>query len=249
MQDDPFLHPVLTVHISVMKRLKLTSELFYCAHKLVDTSPDSAVTWFAAGTYYLLVENFEHARQYFKYVFFFVCVTRLLLCCNACVPYVFTLVCLYRGSLSAHTTSSSRTSSTSASVSSTVLLRVCVTRLLLCCYTCVFDEVPPSFVCFYQCSPSVSSASSSNEHAFLISSASSFLSSFFMGETCMLCTYVCVCRFYLACIFPRVRILSKVTISCHFWLFMLQTLLFGCRCLFFAIQQDLCLKPVCFMDI
>ena len=146
MQDDPFLHPVLTVHISVMKRLKLTSELFYCAHKLVDTSPDSAVTWFAAGTYYLLVENFEHARQYFKYVFFFVCVTRLLLCCNACVPYVVPLVCLYRGSLSAHTTSSSRTSSTAASILSTFFCvyasRVCfyvVTLVyLMSLHSCVF---------------------------------------------------------------------------------------------------------------
>ena len=63
---DPFQHPVLPVHICSMSRLNLHTELFALAHQLVEDYPHEAVSWFAVGCYYHLVQDFESARRYFS---------------------------------------------------------------------------------------------------------------------------------------------------------------------------------------
>ena len=55
----------MTVHLASMVDLRLNSELFYCAHRLVETDPDKAVSWFAVGCYYLLAQKFDTAQRYF----------------------------------------------------------------------------------------------------------------------------------------------------------------------------------------
>lgn len=41
-------------------------ELFYVAHKLVDLYPDQAVSWYAVGSYYDLIDKCDLARRYFS---------------------------------------------------------------------------------------------------------------------------------------------------------------------------------------
>ena len=36
-------------HISALVELRRKSELFYCAHKLVEAYPDRGLSWFAVG--------------------------------------------------------------------------------------------------------------------------------------------------------------------------------------------------------
>lgn len=45
--------------------LKMKSQLFYTAHQLVEAGPKQAVSWFAVGCYYHLLEKNELAQRYF----------------------------------------------------------------------------------------------------------------------------------------------------------------------------------------
>ena len=90
LAKDPFQHAVLPVHICSMTKLQvacppsppraitpsthpmrrtqaliapqLHSDLFALAHSLVEEDPQSAVSWFAVGCYYHMVNDFESAR-------------------------------------------------------------------------------------------------------------------------------------------------------------------------------------------
>lgn len=44
--------------------LKDTNSLFYMAHKLVDLYPDEAISWYAVGCYYDLINKTEQGRRY-----------------------------------------------------------------------------------------------------------------------------------------------------------------------------------------
>jgi anaphase-promoting complex subunit 6 len=63
---DPYHHSILPVHVCSMVELEMKSELFYCAHQLVDAYPDRAITWFAVACYYFLIGKFDVAGRYFK---------------------------------------------------------------------------------------------------------------------------------------------------------------------------------------
>ena len=41
-------------------------ELYYIAHKLVSADPDSAISWYAVGSYYFLIKKYPQARKYFN---------------------------------------------------------------------------------------------------------------------------------------------------------------------------------------
>jgi anaphase-promoting complex subunit 6 len=41
-------------------------ELYYIAHKLVSANPDSAISWYAVGSYYFLIKKYPQARKYFQ---------------------------------------------------------------------------------------------------------------------------------------------------------------------------------------
>lgn len=50
-----------------MAELGLKTELYYCAHQLVEAHPKSAVSWFAVGCYYAAVRKNEAAQRYVCY--------------------------------------------------------------------------------------------------------------------------------------------------------------------------------------
>jgi anaphase-promoting complex subunit 6 len=55
----------LAVYVSSLVELEKTNELYYCAHKLVQRSPNLPISWYAIGSYYHLVGKFVHARRFF----------------------------------------------------------------------------------------------------------------------------------------------------------------------------------------
>ena len=92
-EQDPFEQSVLPVHICAMVHLHLHAalglepqdwhassgaahtwppfrgrhaDLFYLAHMLVEEYPQQAVSWFAVGSYYHLISDYESARRYFS---------------------------------------------------------------------------------------------------------------------------------------------------------------------------------------
>uniref|UniRef100_A0A6G1SG12 Cell division cycle protein 16 n=1 Tax=Aceria tosichella TaxID=561515 RepID=A0A6G1SG12_9ACAR len=54
----------LPVYISSLMEIDKPTQLFNIAHQLVDLYPESAVSWFAVGCYYLLINKVEPARRY-----------------------------------------------------------------------------------------------------------------------------------------------------------------------------------------
>jgi len=66
-EQDPYdTSYALLLHMSVMVEVGLKNELFYYAHRLVEREPQSAHSWYAVGCYYMLVNEFENARRYFR---------------------------------------------------------------------------------------------------------------------------------------------------------------------------------------
>ena len=62
-KDVHHLH-CLPVYISSLVEIDKPTQLFNIAHQLVDLYPESAVSWFAVGCYYLLINKIEPARRY-----------------------------------------------------------------------------------------------------------------------------------------------------------------------------------------
>lgn len=65
LDEDPFHHSCLPIHLACQVELKDTNGLFFKAHQLVDSYPEKPVSWFAVGCYYYLIGNNENARRYF----------------------------------------------------------------------------------------------------------------------------------------------------------------------------------------
>lgn len=64
LEKDLYHHECLPIHISCLFELKRTNQLFDLAHKLVDLYPEDAISWFAVGCYYLMVNKTDCARRY-----------------------------------------------------------------------------------------------------------------------------------------------------------------------------------------
>lgn len=64
LEKDLYHRECLPIHISCLFELKKTNQLFDLAHKLVDLYPESAISWFAVGCYYLMVNKTDCARRY-----------------------------------------------------------------------------------------------------------------------------------------------------------------------------------------
>ena len=62
---DPHNLSVLPLHVVCLYELSRKHQLFYLAHELVARYPNKPVTWYAVGTYYLLIDRSEEARRYF----------------------------------------------------------------------------------------------------------------------------------------------------------------------------------------
>ncbi|KAA0194859.1 Cell division cycle protein 16 [Fasciolopsis buskii] len=64
MRIDPYNLTCLPIHISVLKELDRSNELFRIAHKLMNVYPSNAISWFAVGCYYLCTQRNELARRH-----------------------------------------------------------------------------------------------------------------------------------------------------------------------------------------
>lgn len=64
LNKDPFHSHCLPIHVSCLMELKKSNILFFLAHKLVDLYPESAISWFSVGCYYLLINKTDAARRY-----------------------------------------------------------------------------------------------------------------------------------------------------------------------------------------
>ncbi len=62
---DPFYERCLPIYLSSLVELRLKTELYYLAHRLVEIQPKSAVAWFAVGCYYVAIHKNEAAQRYF----------------------------------------------------------------------------------------------------------------------------------------------------------------------------------------
>jgi len=62
---DPFYERCLPVYLSSLVELRLKTDLYYLAHRLVEIQPKSAVAWFAVGCYYVAIHKNEAAQRYF----------------------------------------------------------------------------------------------------------------------------------------------------------------------------------------
>ncbi|KAI0787967.1 TPR-like protein [Fomes fomentarius] len=57
----------MPLHIACMYHLEhLNSKLFLLAHELVDKEPESAISWYAVGMWYMCIKKFQEARTYFS---------------------------------------------------------------------------------------------------------------------------------------------------------------------------------------
>lgn len=65
IDDDPFYVEVVPMFCSILIELDKQGELYYLAHKLVSANPDSAIAWYAVGSYYFLIRKYPQARKYF----------------------------------------------------------------------------------------------------------------------------------------------------------------------------------------
>lgn len=65
-RQDALCEGAACVHICCLVDLRRASELFYYAHQLVDSRPRSALSWFAVGSYYLLIGKSDVAQRHFS---------------------------------------------------------------------------------------------------------------------------------------------------------------------------------------
>ncbi|CAH0552716.1 unnamed protein product [Brassicogethes aeneus] len=64
LKQDPYHDSCLPIHISCLVELKQSNKLFSLAHNLVDLYPNMAISWFAVGCYYYIIEKSDYARRY-----------------------------------------------------------------------------------------------------------------------------------------------------------------------------------------
>jgi len=56
--EDPYFVEIVPLHCSVLIELEKQGELYFLAHKLVNANPDSAISWYAVGSYYYLIKKY-----------------------------------------------------------------------------------------------------------------------------------------------------------------------------------------------
>lgn len=61
--------PTMPLHIACLYHLShLHSKLFMLAHELVEREPESPISWYAVGVWYLTCKKWSEARTYFRLV-------------------------------------------------------------------------------------------------------------------------------------------------------------------------------------
>jgi len=67
LRNDPYDYgKAMLIHLSAMVELRLKNELFHQAHKLVESTPNTALSWYAVGAYYYCIGDFEKSRSFFS---------------------------------------------------------------------------------------------------------------------------------------------------------------------------------------
>lgn len=66
LERDEFNFDVLPTYVQCLYELGGKNKLFLVSHKLAESFPKSAITWFAVGTYYFSINNITEARKYFS---------------------------------------------------------------------------------------------------------------------------------------------------------------------------------------
>ena len=56
---------LLPVYLSIAVKLKKRNDVFVLGHKLMEKRPEDAESWYAAGCYYYLTEQYSSARNFF----------------------------------------------------------------------------------------------------------------------------------------------------------------------------------------
>lgn len=57
-EEDSYFTQVIPLFCSVLIELGKQGELYFIAHKLVSANPDSAISWYAVGSYYFLTKKY-----------------------------------------------------------------------------------------------------------------------------------------------------------------------------------------------
>ena len=65
LNEDFYNTTVVPLYCAVLTELQKVGDLYYLAHRLVSADADSAIAWFAVGSYYYLIKKFDLARKYF----------------------------------------------------------------------------------------------------------------------------------------------------------------------------------------
>jgi len=58
IDEDPYHLDIIPLYCSVLLELGIQGELYSIAHKLVSANPDSAISWYAVGTYYFMIKKY-----------------------------------------------------------------------------------------------------------------------------------------------------------------------------------------------
>ena len=64
LEADPFHRHALILHVACCVQKKKFEELFTLGHRLVNSFPGSALSWYVVGCYYIIIEKHQNARKY-----------------------------------------------------------------------------------------------------------------------------------------------------------------------------------------
>jgi len=65
LDRDLFNMRLLPVYLSIAVKLRKKNEVFILGHKLMEKRPEDAESWYAAGCYYFITEQYASARNFF----------------------------------------------------------------------------------------------------------------------------------------------------------------------------------------
>jgi anaphase-promoting complex subunit 6 len=57
---------IIPIYTACLVELERVSELYSCAHKLIDNYAHNALSWLAVGNYYYLTKKYEIARKHYQ---------------------------------------------------------------------------------------------------------------------------------------------------------------------------------------
>ena len=65
LERDPYHSHTLLLHVACCVQMNKFETLFSLGHMLVNSAPDSALSWYVVGCYYLTISKHQNARKYF----------------------------------------------------------------------------------------------------------------------------------------------------------------------------------------